>query len=102
MKMVKIMRTVMIEQEIYNKARAAGLNLSIESENGLRHALLRIDGTTKTIEELAIERDIKERQRKVKEAQIEMEKAQAAAEGRMYVDEKSPMLINVKTFTKRK
>lgn len=91
----------MVDYEVYAKASAAGINLSEAAENGIRHELIRLGGDVKTIQELKVEREIKERQRKVKEAEIEAEKALCLAEGKMYVDEKSPALIPVKKFMEK-
>jgi len=99
--MTKTTKTFTIEYDIYTKASAAGINLSEAAENGIRHELIRTGGNIKTIEELRVEREIKERQRKVKEAETEAKKALCLAQGKVYVDEKSPMLIPVKEFMKK-
>lgn len=93
--MTKTTKAFTIDYEIYAKAQAAGINMSEAAENGIRHELIRIGGFIKTIEEIRMEREIKERQRKVKEAEAEIAKYEAEAAGKMYVDEKSPPLIDL-------
>jgi Post-segregation antitoxin CcdA len=99
--MTKVARLVTIDYEVYAKARAAGINVSQAAENGVRHELIRIGGSLKTVEELNVEREIKERRRKVKEAEAEISKYNAHAAGKMYVDEKSPTLIDISKHIKK-
>lgn len=103
--MVKAHSTFTIDSEVINKASAAGINLSLAAENGIRHALIRMGGDVKTADEIAIEREIKERQERVKKAEeaakIEADKALAAAQGKIYVDENSPAQIEISQIMKR-
>ena len=100
--MSKIARLFTIDFEIYQKAQASGINMSEAAENGIRHELVRIGGDVKSIEELLVEKEMKERQRKVKEVEGEAARALAHAGGKMYVDENSPALIDIRKFQKKR
>lgn len=100
--MSKIARLFTIDYEIYEKAQAAHLNMSEAAENGIRHELIRIGGDIKTVEEIIVEREMKETQRKVKEAEWEATKALANAQGKLCADENSPDLINVSKFMRKR
>lgn len=96
------MRSVMIEYDVYAKALAAGINISQSAENGLRHELIRIGGNIKTIQELQVEKEMEERQRKVKDAENEAARALALAQGKMYVDENSPNVIDISKHMRKR
>lgn len=100
--MTKTTKTFTIEIEIYEKAQAAGINMSEAAENGIRHELIRIGGDVKTVEELLAEKEIKERQRIIDDAENEAARALAHAEGKMYVDENSPAIIDIRKYQKKR
>lgn len=100
--MTKTTKTFTIDIDIHAKAQAAGINMSEAAENGIRHELIRIGGDIKTVEELLVEREMKERQRKVKEAEGEAARALAHSQGKMCVDENSPELIDVSKFMRKR
>lgn len=100
--MSKIARLFTIDVDIYEKAQIMRFNLSEAAENGIRHEIIRRGGDVKTIDEILAEREMKERQRKVKDAEGEAAKALAHAEGKMYVDENSPDLIDISKFQRKR
>ncbi len=100
--MTKTTKTFTIDIDIHAKAQAADINMSEAAENGIRQELIRIGGDVKTVDELLVEKEMKERQRKVKEAEGEAARVLAHSQGKMYVDEKSPDLIDISKFQKKR
>ncbi len=100
--MIKSHSTFTIDADIIEKARAAGINMSEAAENGIRHELIRIGGDIKTLEEILVEKDMKERQRKAKDDDWEATKALSGAQGKLCVDEKSPATIDVSKFMRKR
>lgn len=100
--MSKIARLFTIDFEIYERAQASRINMSEAAENGIRHELIRTGNDVKTIEEILIEKEIEERQRKVKEDEGEAARVLAHSQGKMYVDENSPALMDIRKFQKKR
>ncbi len=93
--------TLSLDVEVWEKAKVSKINMSECAENGLRHEIARLGGDIKTIDEIRVEQEIKEKAEAAKQAAYDLKIAKAKAEGRMVVDENSPDLIPMNKFQRK-